>query len=130
MTSIPIGHVGTLWTEDPTVLENCFGSSVAWHLRHKFKKAMAKRPTNPKTALENDRRLSARLKQDTLYTRKEVATMAKVCVHTIARDVRIGLLQEVKFNSRRLRYTSEAVHAYLSANYPSEMTGTRGPVNV
>ena len=61
------------------------------------------------------------LKQGSLYTRKEVATMAKVCVHTIARDVRAGLLQEVKFNRRRLRYTSDAVQAYLCANYPTDI---------
>jgi excisionase family DNA binding protein len=52
-----------------------------------------------------------------LYTRKEVATLAKVCVHTIARDVRAGRLEEIRFNRRRLRYHSDAVDAYLAANY-------------
>ncbi len=55
----------------------------------------------------------------TLYTRKEVAALAKVCPHTIARDVRAGLLKEIRFNRRRLRYHAHDVSAYLEAHYPS-----------
>lgn len=51
---------------------------------------------------------------ETLYTRKEVAVLAKVSVHTVARDVRYGLLKEIKFNRRRLRYGADAVRAYLA----------------
>jgi hypothetical protein len=46
-----------------------------------------------------------------LYTRKEVATLAKVCVHTIARDLRAGRLEEIRFNRRRLRFHPDAVAA-------------------
>jgi hypothetical protein len=59
-----------------------------------------------------------------LYTRKEVATLAKVCVHTIARDVRAGRLEEIRFNRRRLRYHPDAVAAYLAASYPLERSST------
>jgi hypothetical protein len=55
-----------------------------------------------------------------LYSRKEVAALAKVCVHTIARDVRAGRLEEIRFNRRRLRYHSDAVEAYLAAHYRLE----------
>jgi excisionase family DNA binding protein len=55
-----------------------------------------------------------------LHTRKEVAALAKVCVHTIARDVRAGRLEEIRFNRRRLRYHRDAVEAYLAANYRLE----------
>ncbi len=55
-----------------------------------------------------------------LYSRKEVAALAKVCVHTIARDVRAGRLEEIRFNRRRLRYHHDAVEAYLAANYRLE----------
>jgi hypothetical protein len=48
------------------------------------------------------------------YTRKEVAILAKVCVHTIARDVREGRLEEIRYNRRRLRYHAAAVQAYLA----------------
>ena len=50
----------------------------------------------------------------TLLTRKEVAVLAKVCTHTVARDVRAGILAEIRFNRRRLRYHPDAVQAYLS----------------
>jgi hypothetical protein len=57
------------------------------------------------------------IQDDELYTRKEVAMMAKVCVHTIARDVRAGRLPEIRFNRRRLRHRGREVKAYLAANY-------------
>ena len=53
----------------------------------------------------------------TLLTRKEVAVLAKVCTHTIARDVRAGSLAEIRFNRRRIRYHPNAVRAYLSGDY-------------
>ena len=53
----------------------------------------------------------------TLLTRKEVAVLAKVCTHTIARDVRAGRLAEIRFNRRRIRYHPNAVRAYLSGDY-------------
>jgi hypothetical protein len=49
------------------------------------------------------------------YTRDQVAWFANVCKHTVAKDVRRGLLQETKFNRRRLRYDEDAVKVYLSA---------------
>jgi hypothetical protein len=52
-----------------------------------------------------------------LYTRKEVASLAKVCVHTIALDVRLGLLKEIRFNRRRLRYHPDEVATYLAARF-------------
>ena len=52
-----------------------------------------------------------------LLTRKEVAVLAKVCTHIVARDVRAGRLAEIQFNRRRIRYHPEAVRVYLSANY-------------
>jgi hypothetical protein len=48
-----------------------------------------------------------------LYTRKEVALLAKVSVRTVARDVRFRRLEEISFNRRRLRYHPDAVRAYL-----------------
>jgi hypothetical protein len=51
--------------------------------------------------------------KDVLYTRVEVARMAKVCTHTVARDVRASRLQEIRFNRRRVRYSRESVEAYL-----------------
>jgi hypothetical protein len=54
-----------------------------------------------------------------LLTRKEVAVLAKVCTHTVARDVRAGRLTEIRFNRRRMRYHPDAVAAYLSALYAS-----------
>lgn len=57
------------------------------------------------------------IQDDELYTRKEVAMLAKVCVHTIARDVRAGRLPEIRFNRRRLRHRGSAVKVYLAANY-------------
>ncbi len=58
--------------------------------------------------------------RDALYTRDEVARMAKVCAHTVARDVRAGRLKQIRFNRRRIRYTREAVEAYLAGKYPVE----------
>lgn len=57
------------------------------------------------------------IQDDELYTRKEVAMLAKVCVHTIARDVRAGRLPEIRFNRRRLRHRGREVKEYLAANY-------------
>ncbi len=53
-----------------------------------------------------------------LYTGDEVARLAKVCARTIARDVREGRLEEIRFNRRRLRYSRGAIEAYLAGNYP------------
>ena len=47
----------------------------------------------------------------------EVAVLAKVCTHTIARDVRAGRLAEIRFNRRRIRYHPNAVRAYLYGDY-------------
>lgn len=50
-----------------------------------------------------------------LLTREDVSKLANVCKHTVARDVRAGLLLERRFNRRRLRYAAEDVIAYLAA---------------
>ena len=62
-----------------------------------------------------------------LYSRKEVAAFAKVCVHTIARDVRAGRLEEIRFNRRRLRYHRNAVEAYLAANFRLDWASADSP---
>jgi hypothetical protein len=51
------------------------------------------------------------------YTRKEIAILAKICVHTVARDVRAGRLKEIRHNRRRLRYHPDAVKEYLAGFY-------------
>jgi hypothetical protein len=51
------------------------------------------------------------------YTRKEIAVLAKICVHTVARDVRAGRLKEIRHNRRRLRYHPDAVKEYLAGFY-------------
>ena len=38
-------------------------------------------------------------------------------IHTVARDVRAGRLEEIRFNRRRIRYRPAAVRGYLSAHY-------------
>jgi hypothetical protein len=51
------------------------------------------------------------------YTRKEIAALAGVCVHTVAKDAKAGLLQETRFNARRVRSHSNAVKTYLAAEF-------------
>jgi predicted site-specific integrase-resolvase len=53
-----------------------------------------------------------------LLTRKDVARLAGVSTATIKRDVKAGLLEEIRFNNRRRRYHPDAVAAYLAAQYP------------
>ena len=53
-----------------------------------------------------------------LLTRKDVAVLAGVSTHTIKRDVKAGLLEEIRFNKRRRRYHPDAVALYLAAKYP------------
>lgn len=48
------------------------------------------------------------------YTRKGIALLGDISTRTIARDVRAGRLEEIKINRRRLRYSEEAVRAYLN----------------
>jgi hypothetical protein len=71
------------------------------------------------------------IQDDELYTRKEVAMMAKVCVHTIARDVRAGRLPEIRFNRRRLRHRGREVKAYLAAKFVFgvDHTNSSQPIN-
>lgn len=66
----------------------------------------------------NDRQPSPKILRDILYARDEVARLAKVCTHTVARDVRAGRLEEIRYNRRRIRYRRGAVEAYLAGNYP------------
>jgi hypothetical protein len=66
----------------------------------------------------NDRQPSLKILRDILYTRDEVARLAKVCTRTVARDVRAGRLEEIRYNRRRIRYRRGAVEAYLAGNYP------------
>ena len=66
----------------------------------------------------NDRQPSPKILRDILYTRDEVARLAKVCTRTVARDVRAGRLEEIRYNRRRIRYRRGAVEAYLAGNYP------------
>jgi hypothetical protein len=51
------------------------------------------------------------------YTRKEVAAFAGVCTHTVALDAKQGRIEETRFNSRRIRYRSDRVQAYLEAEF-------------
>jgi len=53
--------------------------------------------------------------RDCLLSRREVAARLGVCVHTIARATRAGLLPAVKFNARLVRYRPEAVEAFIGA---------------
>ena len=62
----------------------------------------------------NDRQPSPKILRDILYTRDEVARLAKVCTRTVARDVRAGRLEEIRYNRRRIRYRRGAVEAYLA----------------
>ena len=55
-----------------------------------------------------------------LYTRKDVARFAGVSTGTIKRDVKAGLLEEIRHNKRRRRYHPKAVAAYLAAKYPAD----------
>lgn len=53
-----------------------------------------------------------------LLTRKDIAFVLQICVHTVAIAVRKKLLKEIKFNARLLRYHPEDVIDYIFANYP------------
>jgi hypothetical protein len=50
-----------------------------------------------------------------MLTRKEVAFLAGVCTHTVALDVKKGLLPEDRKNRRRLRYDPDDVRVYCGA---------------
>jgi|SRR5579883_829374 len=50
-----------------------------------------------------------------LLTRKEVADALKVCVHSIARYTKSGMLPCVRFNQRTIRYDPQTVQAFIQA---------------
>jgi hypothetical protein len=63
-------------------------------------------------------------------TRKEFAALAKVCERTIRREVERGRIAEIRMNRRRIRYSLEAVRAYLAGKYPNTaIEGTASKVN-
>lgn len=50
-----------------------------------------------------------------LWTRKQVANALGLCVHSIARYTRAGLLPCIKINRRVVRYDPAAVAAFVQA---------------
>jgi len=50
-----------------------------------------------------------------LWTRKQVADALGLCVHSIARYTRAGLLPCIKLNRRVVRYDPGAVEAFIKS---------------
>jgi hypothetical protein len=50
-----------------------------------------------------------------LWTRKQVAQALGLCVHSIARYTRAGLLPCIKLNRRVVRYDPGAVQAFIKS---------------
>lgn len=67
-------------------------------------------PTTPQTSMSP------------LWTRKQVADALQVCVHTVSRYSRAGLLPCLKINRRVVRYSPKAVQAFIE----SAVTGKGG----
>jgi excisionase family DNA binding protein len=75
-----------------------------------------------KTKASNDPALRRAAVLVSLLTIYEVAALAKVCTHTIAREVKLGRLPAIRFNRRRIRYDPAAVLEYLKARFPEATT--------